>query len=117
MKEVIRRGLFETNSSSVHSITMCDDDTYTKWKNGELLYSDWDEKFITEEELNSAMKEANIDITDDNEVSEYISDHNIYDYDDYWDNIGDNIEYETYNDIYKTKSGEIIHAFGYYGHD
>ena len=41
MKEVIRRGLFETNSSSVHSITMCDDDTYTKWKNGELLVDDY----------------------------------------------------------------------------
>lgn len=32
MKEVIRRGIFETNSSSVHSITMCSDDEYNKWK-------------------------------------------------------------------------------------
>lgn len=30
MKEVIRRGIFETNSSSVHSITMCSDDEYNK---------------------------------------------------------------------------------------
>ena len=113
MKEVIRRGLFETNSSSVHSITMCDDDTYTKWTNGELLYNDWDENFMTVEELNVAMKADNVDITDKDEVFDYMSDHRIYDYDNYWDSI----EYETYNETYITNKGETIHAFGYYGHD
>lgn len=113
MKEVIRRCLFETNSSSVHSITMCDDDTYKKWESGEVLYNDWYGKFMTEEELNSIMKEKGVDITNDDEVSEYMSDYNIYDYDDFWDNV----EYETYNNTYETKSGEIVHAFGYYGHD
>lgn len=30
MKRQIRRGVFETNSSSVHSLTMCSDDEYKK---------------------------------------------------------------------------------------
>lgn len=38
MKIKIRRGVFETNSSSVHSLVMCTDDDYYKWKKGEILY-------------------------------------------------------------------------------
>lgn len=96
MKEVIRRGLFETNSSSVHSITMCDDDTYTKWKNGELLYDSWNEKFVSENEI-------------DKEYEEYV-----YDYEEYWDHY--RFDYETFERMYETKN-DIIHAFGYYGYD
>ena len=96
MKEVIRRGLFETNSSSVHSITMCDDDTYKKWENGELLYDSWNEKFISKNEI-------------DKKYEEYV-----YDYEGYWDHYG--YDYETFDEIYETKN-DIIHAFGYYGHD
>lgn len=39
MKRQIRRGVFETNSSSVHSLTMCTSSDYDKWKNGELVWS------------------------------------------------------------------------------
>lgn len=38
MKRQIRRGVFETNSSSVHSITMCSDSEFDRWENGELLF-------------------------------------------------------------------------------
>jgi hypothetical protein len=34
---VIRRGVFETNSSSTHSITMCSIEEYEKWESGEVL--------------------------------------------------------------------------------
>ena len=37
MKTQIRRGIFETNSSSEHSLTVMDRDMFTKWKNGEVL--------------------------------------------------------------------------------
>lgn len=104
MKETIRRGLFETNSSSVHSITMCDDDTYTKWENGEILFSNWDERFLTKEELDSAMRVDDVDITNEDEVFDYMSDHEIYDYDDYWDRI----EYETYDETFTTKRYDML---------
>lgn len=114
MKEVIRRGLFETNSSSVHSITMCDDDTYTKWKNGELLIKSWNETFITREEANEEMKKDGINIEDEGEVYDYSRENGIFNYDDFWEYYE---EYEQFDDEYETNSGEIVHAFGYYGHD
>lgn len=114
MKEVIRRGLFETNSSSVHSITMCDDDTYTKWKNGELLVDDFNETFVTREEVNEQMKKDNINTDDESDVYEYLRENSIFDYDDFWEY---HEEYEGFENEYETKSGEIVHAFGYYGHD
>lgn len=115
MKEVIRRGLFETNSSSVHSITMCDDDTYKKWESGELLIKRWDKAFITREEIDEQMKNDGVNLNDEKEVAEYLDEAGVCDYDRYWDYYS--YEFETYDDEYETKSGEIVHAFGYYGHD
>ena len=46
MNRQIRRGVFETNSSSVHSLTMCTGSDYDKWKNGELVWSRWDDELI-----------------------------------------------------------------------
>lgn len=37
MKIQIRQGIFETNSSSEHSLTLMDRNNFYKWKNGELL--------------------------------------------------------------------------------
>lgn len=34
----IRTNVFETNSSSVHSLTLCSEDDYSKWQDGKLLY-------------------------------------------------------------------------------
>ena len=38
MKIQIRRNVFETNSSSVHSITMCSKDDFEKWKNSDYYF-------------------------------------------------------------------------------
>lgn len=38
MKMTVRQGVFETNSSSVHSLTMMMKDDYEKFENGELFY-------------------------------------------------------------------------------
>lgn len=38
MKRQIRRGVYETNSSSSHSITMCSEEEFEKWKDGKLLF-------------------------------------------------------------------------------
>lgn len=56
----IRRGVFETNSSSTHSLSVCDKTDFDKWINGELIadLSRWDLeliRFFTPEE---AKKEA-----------------------------------------------------------
>lgn len=100
MKVQIRRGVFETNSSSVHTITMCSDSEYNKWKNGELLYGKYSEIFITKEEY-------------DSNVEKYNDEDNYMTYNDYFNDY----DMETYDESYKTSSGEIVHAFGRYGYD
>lgn len=103
MKEVIRRGIFETNSSSVHSITMCSDDEYSKWKNGEVYYNRWEHKFVDKSE----------EIEREREETGTGTDYLTYEEFNDWDYIG----YETFNNEYTTESGETVHTFGYYGYD
>lgn len=103
MKEVIRRGIFETNSSSVHSLTMCSDDEYTKWRNGEVYYDRWGEKFVDKSEKTETERER------EGTSTEYLT------YEEF--NKWDYLDYETFDDEYTTESGETVHAFGYYGHD
>lgn len=60
MKISIRRSVFETNSSSTHSLSVCSKTDFDKWIAGELIadMSRWDlelQKFLTPEE---AKKEA-----------------------------------------------------------
>ena len=62
MKRQIRRGVFETNSSSTHSITMCSNKEYEKWENGEVLYWQDGDKFGTREEIIEEYKNNKIEI-------------------------------------------------------
>lgn len=50
--EQIRRNVFETNSSSTHSITMCPKEEFEKWKNGEMFYVECSGEFVSAEERN-----------------------------------------------------------------
>lgn len=43
----VRRMTFETNSSSTHSLTICPQETYNKWLDGKVLFSDWEGDFIS----------------------------------------------------------------------
>lgn len=122
MKRQVRRGVFETNSSSVHSIIMCSDDEYKRWENGELYIERYDGNFVSREELVKQLKEKknyksedlcypNVNWEDEDEVNDLLYEEEYMTYQQYWDDV----EYETFDDSYTTKSGEKIHAFGYYG--
>ena len=99
MKRQIRRGVFETNSSSVHSITMCSQDEYSKWERGEVLFDKWHDKFVNPSEVEEYKK--------DNKYAELVNEE------EYWNDI----DYETFSETYTTPSGEKVVAFGYYGED
>lgn len=123
MKIQIRRSIFETNSSSVHSITMVSGSEYDKWKNGELLYDRDTETLVTKEEIEKIKEDDKKRYESYNwsfDESEY--DYNREDsnirfltYDKFFD--WSYIQYETFTDRYKTKDGEEVVAFGFYGHD
>lgn len=125
MKISVRRGVFETNSSSTHSITMCSDDDYRKWENGELFMT-WGDDFITKDEVVKELKKDeyfnkkypnfDFDNLENNEEYETILyDCDYYTYDTYWERKCE--YYEGFEDSYVTKNGDKVICFGYYGHD
>ena len=121
MKTQIRRSIFETNSSSVHSITMVSGSDYDKWKNGELLYDKDSKDLVTKEEIEK-IKEDDKKIYesynwsfDESEYDCNSSNCRFLTYDKFFD--WNYNEYETFKNHYKTKSGEEVVAFGFYGYD
>ena len=97
----IRRNVFETNSSSTHSITMCMQSDYDKWKAGELVWSRWSDELV---EITSKVK-ASMDADD----RAYLTYEQFNDWN-YIDN-------ETFVDKFTTPNNETVISFGYYGYD
>lgn len=97
----IRRNVFETNSSSTHSITMCMKSEFDKWVEGELVWDRWNQELVP---ITPKIKESM-----ENDEREYLT----YDQFNDWDYI----EFETYKSTYTTSNGDKVIAFGYYGHD
>jgi len=117
MKRQIRRMVFETNSSSTHSLTMCSKEDYDKWQKGELLLDDnyrSKGQFITKEAAIQKLKDNNcdIDFNNDDELTSELRDYECYMYNSYWSD-----DLEDFESTYTTKSGEQIVAFGQYGSD
>lgn len=103
MKLSVRRGLFETNSSSVHSITMCSKSDYDKWVNGELYFDIWSEKLVpNSDKIQENRKENEYD-------QQYLTHDEFFDY--------DYIPHEIFKETATTEHGDEIVAFGYYGFD
>lgn len=86
----IRKNVFETNSSSTHTLAICTEDEYKDWKDGKLLFNKWHETFvknsikITKQDREEAQRCYNqykgkyykdwFDLTDE-EREEYIYNH------------------------------------------
>lgn len=123
MKRQIRKGVFETNSSSVHALSMCTENEFDRWENGELLFWKNKNKFGTREEIIEELKKAtryrgdlrypNTDWDDKYQVADIFEYENIKTYDQFFEDE----RYETYSDEYTTPGGETVVAFGYYGSD
>ena len=68
----IRQGLFETNSSSTHTITIVDAEDFENWKKGEVWYNESDDKFLpVDESIEENIKTIENDfLRDDEKLSE-----------------------------------------------
>lgn len=122
MKQV-RRGVFETNSSSTHSLTMMMKSDYERWQNEQLyLYTGsgcgWDfnkpvyNHMYTRDEVVAFAKSYKF------YDKEEVIDDKLLKYMDFisWDDEGS--EYlESFYEEFTTPSGETIVAFGEYGND
>lgn len=123
----IRRGVFETNSSSVHTLTMCMKDDFSRWCIGDSYlfdgFSSWYRisnpprrgNVYTREECINFLKtnyiEKEIDWTDDEYVNELLEDNDFYSYENYGRN------FEWFQQEFTTPNGETVVAFGYSGYD
>lgn len=120
----IRREVFETNSSSTHSITMCSESEFRRWQRGEVYFNNsylssledagmW----LTKDEaikavMNYKYYDGELDGLDGNEIGECLADEfQIYSYLNY----GSYLEY--YEEHYTSAHGDNIVAFGEYGMD
>ena len=130
----IRHGVFETNSSSTHSITMCTKAEYDAWISGEMYFVEdtWmlsnkynNKDFLTKEEVidgivnatysygNKYTKEE-LEAMNAEEFKEVIADYEVYTYGNYWDRY----DYlDGFHSTYTTPAGEEVVAFGKYGYD
>lgn len=124
----IRRNIFETNSSSSHSITMCTKDEYEDWKAGKLYLcmmstyettSKFAEKlFVTLDEVKDIIAKhkynpGDLRIIDEDFIYDQGVAYQVFTHDMY-------VEYtsmEFYDAEYTTPKGETIVAFGHYGYD
>lgn len=95
----IRSGVFETNSSSTHSLVICTYDEFKKFIDGELIYDRYAERLVEK----SIAKDAN----------GVVRRFNTY------DNLGETSWgcYDTYEHHFTTPSGDKMVAFGTYGRD
>ena len=88
----IRKGLFENNSSSTHSLTMCAKEDYEKWKNGKVYFCE-DGKFYTKEELIKEIESCKwykdgkgfLESLDEETFNSYAMDYEYYTYNNYND--------------------------------
>ena len=128
----IRRNTFETNSSSVHSITMCMKSDYDAWCNGDMWLYDRStlpegktSPFFTWDELIEFLKSYEYGPSDDNlveiikmkddssdELDDVLSEYDFFSCDMY-DKC--NEEYEHYYKEFTTPDGETVISFGYHG--
>lgn len=111
----IRRGVFETNSSSVHAMVICSKENFKKLENGELYIDIWRDKIVTREEVikevSKYVPEENLRAMDEDEFQRVVSDNGFQDYD-HWGEYLSHFEEE-----YTTEHGDEIVVFGNYGYD
>ena len=126
MTRQVRRGVFETNSSSVHSLTMCSKSEYDEFEKGNMYIERWGSRIYSKEELIEKFKEmrdwrtkelkySGVDWNNEEEFNRVLEETDFVTGDKYWDIVSE--EYETFEESYTGKNGESVVAFGYYGHD
>ena len=123
MKRQIRHGVFETNSSSTHSLTMMMKSDYERWEKENLYLFNgfgwgWDSNkpitnnLYTREEAIEFVKNSRYYDADDEIDDEYLREFDFISFDD------EGSEYlEGFYEEFTTPSGETIVAFGEYGFD
>lgn len=107
----VRLGVFETNSSSTHSLVVCTKEEYEKWKSGELYYLQdvWGLPDTLREEYKTRdfITENEKELLEENGLDE----SEVLSFKDW------GYDYETETNNYTTKDGEELVIRSYFGYD
>lgn len=121
----VRQGVFETNSSSTHTLTICTKEDYEDWEHGDKFWldNDWgklqtNKSFVTPEELEELTEKYNeeeqkrIDAGDEYakvlDMDKVLNERRDYDSwnDSYWDTERSSLEAYTIDDWY-ARNGDL----------
>lgn len=92
----IRQNIFETNSSSVHTLVICTEDEFKKFDNDELCIDDWNDTLVPFSEYDGSTRFLSSDDFFEDKGFDHYLEH-----------------YEEHREINGTK----IVVFGRYGND
>ena len=115
----VRMNVFETNSSSTHSIAIIPEDLYKQWRDGEVYMNDcWsdkdkilgDKEWITKQEAIDYLKHYN-EYDEEGDLDYTLMEAGIYSYDSW----GEDYEHDCTH--FTTPSGDKMVAECYYGWD
>jgi len=138
MKYQVRKGVFETNSSSTHSLCICSQEDFDAWKAGKTLFNEYKNEFRPVEDFGISVS--------DKEVKDYYNNTKQEFYKSFENLTSDEVQkvkdrlltelranadmdgFESYADwwrdyleeferSYTSKSGDKIVVFGQYGYD
>lgn len=117
MKKQIRPCMFETNSSSTHSLSLCSADDFERWKLGRLFFNAEADAFYTKGEVIQNLKDifwdCVVDWDDEQEINKLIDSSEIfYTYEKFFNQC----YYETFLEEKAFDETSVV-AFGYYGYD
>ena len=107
MKVKVRKGVFETNSSSTHSLTMCLGTDFDEWKKGNMAFDVECDELVPIDALSDEEKETMLN--GDYYDSRYLT------YSQYEESYGS--DFETFENRMTTPDGEEVVGFGYYGYN
>lgn len=122
--KVIRLGMFETNSSSTHTMVIMSESEFDKWEKGEILKYKWNDTFVSKEESENIINQLKQDCAKKYNVDENEISYLIYENEEYEEKIP--LTYEEFNDwkdlecdinYYTTNSGEKLVILCWFGNE
>ena len=128
--KIIRQGIFETNSSSTHSMIIMSEEDYTKWMSNQACFDNESESLVSFEKRNDMVAEnilydmyirtdvvepVTIDMINERLDAEYMFDYPFSNeqFDNYLENRYLDVDYNSY----KTKHNELLKIICFYGRD
>lgn len=116
----VRNNVFETNSSSVHSICLCSKDKYERWvasrseiKKDSYLWDKYSEDLIP---IGEILSDIPMTFEEAEEINFSCLPERYYTSERYDEYMNDQW-FETYHTETTSPSGDEMVAFGYFGHD